>query len=125
MALGQGFQKIGDAFEKHHDVNLVRADWKNGFYYGYNAAVIALDFIGRKIAEYLNEKLTRDRAAWRNLTVIGFSLGTHIAGKKVDNTQIQILTSTYYKVMLEGIQNSALGQLLDSTVQVPILKFII
>lgn len=81
LSLGQGFQKIGDNFGKHKDVNFVRANWKNGFFYGYNAAVLALEGIGRSMATWTNTKLGSNQQAWKNLTVIGFSLGTHIAGR--------------------------------------------
>lgn len=79
------FQEIGNEFNKHHNVNLVRANWKNGFFYGYNAAVQALEQIGRNMAVYLNEALGDNLVLWNNLTIVGFSLGSHIAGKTILN----------------------------------------
>lgn len=111
LALGQGFQKIGNQFGKHHNVNLVRADWKNGFYYGYNAAVLALKAIGKSIATYLNEKLGHDEVAWRNLTVIGFSLGTHISGRKLNNN-MKIYKSTYLSGYVGRATNSRVGTII-------------
>jgi pimeloyl-ACP methyl ester carboxylesterase len=78
--MGQAFQKIGDQYEKDEDVNYVRANWKNGFWYGYDAAVQALEGIGRGLAIWLDKKLGTDPILFRNMTIIGHSLGAHIAG---------------------------------------------
>ena len=74
-AMGKGFQMVSDMYKRHKNVNYVSAKWVNGFSYGYNASVLALEAIGHGIVNWLDINLGYDKDIWRNLTIVGFSLG--------------------------------------------------
>lgn len=72
------FQMVPNTFKKLYNVNVVTIRWKNGFFYGYNAASEATEGIGRNVAAYLNRKLLENLVLWRNLTIVGHSLGGNL-----------------------------------------------
>jgi hypothetical protein len=69
---------ISDQFKAIYDVNVVRVSWKNGFWYGYEGAAKAVEGIGRKVAAWLNSEVGNADVIWRNMTIIGHSLGGRI-----------------------------------------------
>jgi hypothetical protein len=81
LVLGACCSDLTKAFKRYHNVNAVEVKWKNGFWYGYNGAVQIIEELGRRISSWLNDKLGHDLVAWKNLTIVGSSLG----GKKSDD----------------------------------------
>lgn len=51
--------------------------------FGYNPAVNNVPIIAKQIAKFLDLKLKNNTVQWKNLKIVGHSLGAHIAGEKV------------------------------------------
>lgn len=74
------FTSIVGAYKKFHPnrFNLVVVNWDGG------SIVYPMNYIrfnvAPKVAEFLDEKLGWNEKAWRNLKIIGHSLGAHLAG---------------------------------------------
>lgn len=77
----QGFDDIGRTFEKYHNVNVVRVEWGNGVVSSYGTAVRNLPEMAQEVATFLDEKLGKSPVLWRNLTIVGHSLGAQMSGK--------------------------------------------
>lgn len=75
--------------ERHKDFNIIVVDWlKLGAY--YDSYKFVPEVAGR-VAEKLDEVLGNNEKAWRDLKIVGHSLGAHIAGfvgKKVKNGRV-------------------------------------
>lgn len=69
------FDNIFNAFVKQHDVNAVAVKWKPGQFTTYGTDVHFLPQIAKKVAAFLDEKLGTNPVLWRNLTIVGHSLG--------------------------------------------------
>jgi hypothetical protein len=86
---------IKDAYlnNNNHEVNVVIASWGWGAQAGicYNWAVDRVPVVGAIIAEFLDFLLGREVEPWSELTIVGHSLGAHVAGfvgKSVRNGKI-------------------------------------
>jgi pimeloyl-ACP methyl ester carboxylesterase len=75
--IGLRFGVVPKVF-KNLDVNLVKVIWFAGV---YDSAVSEAPDIARTVADYLDKKLGKDQKLWKQLTIVGHSLGAHIAGK--------------------------------------------
>lgn len=74
-------QKLKSIYLSNHDVNVIVASWGRGSKTPcYNWAVKRTKQVGNLIGEFLDFLLKDDELAWNNLTVVGHSLGAHIAG---------------------------------------------
>lgn len=74
-SFGTNFATLPATFRKYTNTNVIECKWRNGFFYGYEAAIEAAEGVGRKIAKYLNDALGDDLVLWKNLTIVGNSLG--------------------------------------------------
>jgi pancreatic triacylglycerol lipase len=73
--------KLTKAYLTNHDVNVVVASWGGGAKTPcYNWAARRVPKIGAVVAEFLDFMLGSDESTWKELTVVGHSLGAHIAG---------------------------------------------
>jgi pimeloyl-ACP methyl ester carboxylesterase len=71
----QSFDNIRRAFLNKHDVNAVAVKWKAGQFATYGTDVHFLPQIAKRVAAYLDEKLGTNPVLWKNLTIVGHSLG--------------------------------------------------
>jgi hypothetical protein len=69
-----------EAFREHYDVNAVEVTWKNGLNKGYDTVVQAIEPLGRRISKWLNTQLGHNATLYKEMTLIGASLG----GEKFD-----------------------------------------
>jgi hypothetical protein len=92
LTFGSCCGDLAKAFKKNHDVNVVEVKWKNGFWYGYDGAVKIIGELGQEIASWLNDKLGHDLVAWKNLTIVGASLGGK-KRKKTDESVMHLIES--------------------------------
>jgi pimeloyl-ACP methyl ester carboxylesterase len=77
------FQMVADHARNYHNVNVIRANWKNGFWIGYQSTIKILESIGRVIAKFIDRGFANCgdfQHPYTNLTIIGHDLGAHIAG---------------------------------------------
>lgn len=95
------FDEIRQAYEKYHkdEFNIVLVEW-NGFTEygrqkaskGYNLSRVYIKTHVAKIAaRFLDGHLGTDKGIWKSLTIIGHSLGAHVAGfigKRVVNGRV-------------------------------------
>lgn len=64
--------------------NVLKVHWiadRHSTIHDYDAHVRYAKDVGKKIAEKLDRKLKRNAERWRELRIIGNSLGAHVAGK--------------------------------------------
>lgn len=66
---------VGDAFKENHDVNVVVVKWGAGFISSYDAFIFNLPNIAMEVAVFLDKNLGTNPVLWRNLTIVGHSLG--------------------------------------------------
>lgn len=78
----KNFYEIEKIFKRSYNVNVIRVEWEIGFLATYATAVAALPGITVILTHELEKKLEQDPILWRNLTIIGHSLGAHIGGKE-------------------------------------------
>lgn len=81
ICLGSEFHRIAETFQNGYDVNVVQIIWETGAFSTYNEAIRQVPGMALHVAEYLDNKLSYHPILWRNLTIVGHSLGAHIAGK--------------------------------------------
>ena len=84
------FKAIENAYRKRNNVNIVTVKWSKGSIY-YTAALLFVPVVGADIAAFLDKSLGTNDKAWRDLKLVGHSLGAHIAGfigKKVKNGKV-------------------------------------
>lgn len=76
------FDAIESAYKKYHkgEINLVIVKWSIGSMSYSAAQAYAKDRVAVSLANYLDRKLSTNESVWRNLKIIGHSLGAHIAG---------------------------------------------
>lgn len=82
---------VADAFKNHHDVNVILVKWGAGFILSYDSYVYNLPEIAKEVASYLDEILGDNSILWKNLTIVGHSLGAHLSGyigKNVRNGKV-------------------------------------
>lgn len=88
----QKFDDIERAYESHHkNLNLVTVKWNSGSLLYKPSSKYAAENVSIALAKYLDENLGTDEKAWRNLKIIGHSLGAHVAGicaKNVRNGKV-------------------------------------
>lgn len=83
------FKEIEKAYRKL-DVNIVIVKWSRGSLY-YTAALDYVPKVGAQIAKFLDKHLGTNEKSWKDLKLVGHSLGAHIAGftaKKVVNGKV-------------------------------------
>lgn len=74
-------ERLRPAYLRNHDVNVIVASWGSGAKTPcYMRAVEGLQKVGASIGEFLDFLLGDDSLAWKKLTIVGFSLGAHVAG---------------------------------------------
>lgn len=74
-------EKLKESYLKNHDVNVVVSSWGSGSKtLCYNWAVQRVELVGKMIGEFLNFLMDDDEYAWERLTIVGHSLGAHVAG---------------------------------------------
>lgn len=85
-------KKITAAYLANYDVNVIVVDWGAGAnHLVYNVAADRTKQVATAVAEFLDQLLDVDTRRWEQLTVVGHSLGAHIAGltgKLVKNGKI-------------------------------------
>lgn len=79
--VGSEFHKIAETFRYAYDANVVQIIWNTGAFSTYNEAIRQVPGMALYVAEYLDKKLSNYPILWKNLTIIGHSLGAHMAGK--------------------------------------------
>lgn len=89
-----GMKIIEDAYKKHHngknEKNVVIVTWNPGSILFHIARNYCFT-VAEKIARMLDSSLGTDEALWKNLTIVGHSIGSHIAGfvgQKVKNGKV-------------------------------------
>lgn len=76
------FKEVSQAYKANHAeaFNVVELEWSAGsFSYNKNSQYIRND-VARTLANYLQEKLGSNKERWKDLKIIGHSLGAHAAG---------------------------------------------
>lgn len=74
-------KEITAAYLANYDVNVIVVDWSAGsMNLFYNIAAGRTTGVARTVAEFLDQLLDVDTKMWEQLTVVGHSLGAHIAG---------------------------------------------
>jgi pimeloyl-ACP methyl ester carboxylesterase len=96
-ASSHSFDNIRKAFLKQHDVNAVGVKWKRGQFATYGTDVHFLPHIGKKVAAYLDEKLGTNPVLWRNLTIVGHSLGIYSQFNFNINFQFSVFRSAFVR----------------------------
>lgn len=85
---------------RYHDFNVLFIDWSEGARtINYFAAAGRVPTVGAFIASYLDFLSENQMLDWSRLTVIGFSLGAHIAGltgKRVRQGRIENMVGLLY-----------------------------
>lgn len=72
---------LRSAYLRNHDVNIIVASWGSGSKtICYNWAAQRVDQVGNLVGEFLDFLLGDDEKAWNALTIVGHSLGAHVAG---------------------------------------------
>lgn len=89
-----GMKLIENAYKKHHsgedEKNVVIVTWNPGSIFFHVAREYCF-VVADEIARMLDSSLGADETSWKNLIVIGHSIGSHIAGfvgKKVKNGKV-------------------------------------
>lgn len=72
---------LKEKYFNNHDVNLIIVNY-SGISRDdcYKIVRHRVSMLGRRIAKFLDEILLDDKSQWANLTIVGHSLGGHIAG---------------------------------------------
>lgn len=86
----KSFSIIKKTYENLFKVNIIDVRWNPGSPLFHVAREYAMG-VGKKVAKFLDRKLGRSLKPWRNLKIIGHSMGAHIAGfvgKNVKNGTI-------------------------------------
>lgn len=72
---------ITSAYLRYHDVNVIVVNWgKDSRTLNYYSAAGCIKKVGEVIAEFLDFLLGSDVKSWENLSLVGYSLGAHVAG---------------------------------------------
>lgn len=73
--------EITAAYLANYDVNVIVVDWSAGSSnFFYNIAAGRTKGVAHTVAPFLDQLLDDDAKMWEQLTVVGHSLGAHIAG---------------------------------------------
>lgn len=81
-------EHIGDAFKIRYDVNVVLVKWGAGLISSYDAFIFNLPDLAQEVATYLDQKLGTNPVLWKNLTIIGHSLGAHMSGNGKNSSEL-------------------------------------
>lgn len=74
-------QVLTKSFLENFDVNVIIVSWgKVAKTWSYEWAALNTKEIGKVVAVFLDTLFEDDLAQWENLTVVGHSLGAHVAG---------------------------------------------
>jgi hypothetical protein len=79
------------AYLQNYDVNLIIVNYSRiSRDVCYKIARSRVDMLGKKIAKFLDVVLGEDEWQWRNLILVGHSLGAHTAGGNLKNENIEL-----------------------------------
>jgi pimeloyl-ACP methyl ester carboxylesterase len=72
---------IKNVLEEFHDVNVVIIRWQIKWFGTYIYAVQQVPWMADHVAAFLDETFGSDKILWKNLTLVGHSVGAHFAGE--------------------------------------------
>lgn len=76
-----------EAYSNHYNVNLIIVNYSRiSRDVCYKIARSRVGLLGRKIAAFLDSVLDKDEWQWKNLVIVGHSLGGHTAGGEFENS---------------------------------------
>lgn len=76
------FISVANAYKRLYPdcFNLIFVWWTIDADSGYHTRVFAKDYVAPMITDLLDDKLRDNQEAWKNLKIIGYDIGAHIAG---------------------------------------------